>query len=103
MVLGSVEVLRKVCTQARVIADLAALWASLDFTCRRTERLWFLLGYLDLPRLTPAARRLVRKLLRLAQASRTRKPQQPLPKLSCADPGPRLADESSAAAGRVAE
>ena len=103
IVLGSIEVLRKQCTRASILADLAALWTGLGLVCRRTERLWFLLGYLDVPRLTPAARHLVKKLLRLAQVSRGRKPSEEHLPIASEGLRPRLADESGATAGRSAE
>jgi tRNA A-37 threonylcarbamoyl transferase component Bud32 len=63
VVLGSVEGVRKRCSRGAVTRDLAALCRGLAGGLRRTEWLWFLLGYLELPRLTLAARRLARKLL----------------------------------------
>jgi tRNA A-37 threonylcarbamoyl transferase component Bud32 len=103
VVLGTVEGLRKRCTRTLVMRDLAALWAGLGATCRRTERLWFLLGYLDVARLTPAARRLAARLLRLARAGGGREPPEGLPAPGTASPSggsrPPLADES--AAGRA--
>src|SRR5205823_3411553 len=76
VVLGSVEGLDRRCSRRRTLRDLVALWAGLAVTCRRTEFLWFLLGYLDLPRLTPAARRLARTLLRRVRQSTAETPNE---------------------------
>ncbi len=74
VVLGGVEGVDRGCSRRRARRDLVALWTGLAAACRRTEFLWFLLGYLDLPRLTPAARRLARTLLRRVRATTTGSP-----------------------------
>jgi tRNA A-37 threonylcarbamoyl transferase component Bud32 len=102
VVLGSVEGLRKGCPRGGSTRDLAALWAGLGGYCRRPELLWFLLGYLDLPRLTAPARRLARRLLPLVWASapepaaETSRPAPPTP----GTPEP-LARGDEAPAGRT--
>jgi hypothetical protein len=65
VLLGSVEGVRKRCSRASVRLDLAAFCRGLGGVLRRSERLWFLLGYLEQSRLTPPARRLARQLLEL--------------------------------------
>ena len=99
VVVGSIEGLRKGARRATATNDLASLWATLSGTCRHTERLWFLLGYLDLPRLTPAARRLARALMRRTRALARRLPAQ----ASAATPGtaPPCGTANGAAAGRA--
>jgi len=52
--------------------DLATLDAPAPQFFRRTDRLRFLLAYLDEERLTPRARRLIRSILRIAQPLRSR-------------------------------
>jgi hypothetical protein len=63
VVLGDAGGVQKCCSARGAARDLAALCGGLGATLRRTERLWLLLGYLELSRLTPRARRLARQLL----------------------------------------
>jgi tRNA A-37 threonylcarbamoyl transferase component Bud32 len=103
VVLGSVEGLERRCSRRRALRDLVVLWARLAVTCRRTEFLWFLLGYLDLPRLTPAARRLARKLLRRVRRSASEAPPETAsPALLLPGFQPPLAEGDGASARRAA-
>ena len=66
VVLTSVEGLcrsRKL-KQVQALEDFRKLRRSFVGLCSRTEQLRFLLGYLDLPRLTPEGRRLVQRIMR---------------------------------------
>jgi hypothetical protein len=65
VVLANVEGLCR-CRKAssgRALLDLQKIHAGLASLCSRTDALRLLLGYLDLPRLTPAARKWAKKLL----------------------------------------
>src|SRR5205823_3676945 len=64
LVLGSVEGVRKCCGGGSAARDLEALCAGLGSGLRRTERLWLVLGYLEVSRLTPTARRLASRILK---------------------------------------
>jgi Lipopolysaccharide kinase (Kdo/WaaP) family len=52
--------------------DLATLWAEVGGVCGRTDALRCLLAYLDVPRLTPEARRLAGRILRATPSVRPR-------------------------------